>query len=399
LTGDEPRYLGFANNLLHGYYSTPAPDILLWNGPGYPLILAPFLAFHSPLIILDLLNAVFYYLSVVFLFKTLITFVNRKLSFVLTLIWAFYFNIWHLLQFIATEIFTAFLITSFIYSITLFYTKKKNGYLVLSGLILGYLALTKIIFGFVFLFTLFVLILVFFFKKTRFMARRAIFVILIAFAITTPYLIYTFNLTGKFFYWADSGGMSLYWMSTPYSTEYGDWKGGDLKNRFNNSISPMTFKTSEGDSLLKANHKSDIQLIAKEIGVKGDDLFKKIAYDNIKKHPFKFLRNYFDNISRMLFDFPYSYSYQVRSTEYDIFIGSFYLWGMIICSVLSIINWKKVLFPVKFTLLIIIIYLLCSCLASAYQRQFDILVPVILFWMGFVVGNLPRIQYHFKPIE
>ena len=48
--GDQPRYLLYANNLVHGFYSTPAPNIWLINGPGYPIILTPFVAMKLPLI-------------------------------------------------------------------------------------------------------------------------------------------------------------------------------------------------------------------------------------------------------------------------------------------------------------------------------------------------------------
>ena len=68
---DQGRYLMYAHNLINGYYSPPAPNIDLGNGPGYPLILAPFVALHLPLICIKLLNAVFYYLSIIFLFKSL----------------------------------------------------------------------------------------------------------------------------------------------------------------------------------------------------------------------------------------------------------------------------------------------------------------------------------------
>lgn len=33
-TGDEGRYYTFAQNLLNGFYSPPAPNIDLWGGPG-----------------------------------------------------------------------------------------------------------------------------------------------------------------------------------------------------------------------------------------------------------------------------------------------------------------------------------------------------------------------------
>ena len=37
---DEVRYLNYAQNILNGYYSDTFPNIKLWNGPGYPLLLA-----------------------------------------------------------------------------------------------------------------------------------------------------------------------------------------------------------------------------------------------------------------------------------------------------------------------------------------------------------------------
>src|SRR4051812_36700485 len=47
LHGDEPGYLSYAANLSHGYYS-PANDVLLWWGPGYPIVLLPFVALGLP---------------------------------------------------------------------------------------------------------------------------------------------------------------------------------------------------------------------------------------------------------------------------------------------------------------------------------------------------------------
>ena len=66
--GDEERYLMFANNLVNGFYSPPAPDINLTNGPGWPIILMPFIALGLPLITITIANAFFYYLSIIFLF-------------------------------------------------------------------------------------------------------------------------------------------------------------------------------------------------------------------------------------------------------------------------------------------------------------------------------------------
>ena len=38
-----------------------------------------------------------------------------------------------------------------------------------------------------------------------------------------PYLFYTYHLTGKHFYWANSGGLGLYWMASPDPNDFGSW--------------------------------------------------------------------------------------------------------------------------------------------------------------------------------
>src|SRR5213595_1445136 len=85
-SGDEPRYLTYANNLIHGYYSPP--DVDLRNGPGYPIILVPFLALNLPLYFMTILNAVFHYLSIILLFKALQQVVSFKKALIVSLFWA-----------------------------------------------------------------------------------------------------------------------------------------------------------------------------------------------------------------------------------------------------------------------------------------------------------------------
>src|SRR6266851_5649506 len=65
LEGDEPRYAEFATHLTHGYYSD-RPDVNLWNGPGYPLVLAPFVALHLPWRVVKAVNVFFLFGAVVY---------------------------------------------------------------------------------------------------------------------------------------------------------------------------------------------------------------------------------------------------------------------------------------------------------------------------------------------
>ena len=44
---DQIRYVRYAENLTSGYYA-PKDTLLLWNGPGYPILLTPFVWARIP---------------------------------------------------------------------------------------------------------------------------------------------------------------------------------------------------------------------------------------------------------------------------------------------------------------------------------------------------------------
>ena len=386
LYGDEIRYVDFAKHLLEGYYSPTPPHINLWNGPGYPILLMPFEALHIPDLYITLFNAVLLYLTLVFLCKALLMVAKFWPSVLLTLAYSFYPGVLSMLPILYTEIFTGFLVAALIYSLMLWY--KKGGKLlgITSGLILGFLTLTKIIFGYVLIIGLMIYLILLMIRPTRIYYRKALLVLVVAFGLTIPYLVYTYWLTGKPMYWGDSGGMSLYWMSTPYEHEYGDWKLPTLNNR----QYPTSFQSAEVVTILKKNHSADMAMILKHNELQQDELFKQIAIQNIKKNPLKFAANYYNNCSRMLFNFPYSYSFQDAAIGANIISGSLVLWAGLLGMVLTVINRRRIITPLKLLLFITALYLLASAALSAYPRQLIVILPVLLFWWGFLAGRIKK---------
>jgi len=394
LYGDELRYVYFAKNMLHGFYSPSPPHINLWNGPGYPIILIPFVALNIPALYMTLMNAVYQYLAVVFLYKALKLVSNAKIAIVGGLLLALYPNALSMLPILYTEAFTTLLVSAFIYAITIYSINEKNKYAIIAGVILGYLILTKIIFGSVIIISLGAYLIWFLFKRNR-TYLRPLKILTIAFAICIPYLAYTYYMTGKAMYWGNSGGMSLYWMSTPYEQEYGDWKLPELTNK----QYPTSFKSVEVVAILKKNHSAEIKAILKHNELEQDELFKQAAINNIKKNPAKFLKNYYYNFSRMLFNFPYSYSYQDAGIVQNILIGSLTLWASIIGIIITALNWRRIVFSVKFIILVTVIYLMLSGALSAYPRQLNIIIPALIFWLGFLIANIKKADLKFPQEE
>jgi hypothetical protein len=383
IIGDESRYYQFALNILKGYYSPAAPNINLWNGPGYPLVLVPFILFKTSPQIIVLFNAFAFYLSVVLVHKTLQRLVNHDLALFLALFWGLYFNIYKILPFALTEPFVCLLIATITYCTVVTF---KHSY-IYAGFALGFLALTKIVFGYILLALLLSLLTMFLVRKKN-VYKTGLKVVLIALVTTLPYLAYTYNLTGKVFYWGNSGGMSLYWMSSPYTFDYGDWQSSSL-DMFNN---PEPISEVIGSKILKLNHSTDIKKINSFPVIKQDSVYKSFALRNIKANPKQFFKNWLSNISRLLFNAPYSYKFQSRTILYDCLLGSLIVFLSVYSSIYTIINWNRLPFSIKFIMLTALLYLSLTTLLSAYSRMFDIIVPFFLIWFAVVIEQSVSIK-------
>ena len=385
--GDEGRYLMFANNLLHGFYSPPPPEINIWNGPGYPLLLMPFVALHLPLMAITLLNSLLYYFSIILLYKSLQKFVSNNKTIFISLCWACYYISFFEMSLILSEVFTSFLITLLILNILQAYNldKQSKKHAIYSGLIIAYIVLTKVIFSYVLIFMLVGSGLLYLLYKKAFNYKRSLLILIIAFAGILPYIIYTYHLTNKIYYFGDSGGMSLYWMSSPFENEVGDWQHErelHANNSADSSIINSDTKTIPGwNNYLYINHYKDYQLLDNYVGVQRDDMYKKLAFNNIKTHPGKFVKNCISNAQRLFYSFPYSYTLQ--RNNFRLPLTQFLVVGIFICGLFSVINWRKLPFPLRFLLILLLSYLCLTILVSTYTRMLTVVVPILLFWFAY----------------
>jgi 4-amino-4-deoxy-L-arabinose transferase-like glycosyltransferase len=278
---------------------------------------------------------------------------------------------------INSETFTLFLVSLLSFFLLKSFVDKSNTCLFLSGVTLGAIVLTKIMFGYVLMFMLLFGVLPWIWRRPREAHKRGIAVLLIAFAAAAPYLIYTYHLTGRMFYWGNSGGLSLYWLSTPYRGEFGDFRYGELPEWHKRDLAPL----------------SGLQGIAR------DDALKKIALNNIRSHPGKFAKNWAANLGRLFFNFPYSPASNSLANVGDplralalLPLNAMVFLLMLYSFFITLGNWKQLEYFIRFLFSLVFLYLGASSLVSAYSRQFYVIVPALLLWMAYIADRSLKVK-------
>ena len=296
--GDSLRYQFYAQNLLHGYF-TDRDCVDIWNGPGYPLILVPILFLKLPMIAASFLNAFFQYLSVVFLYKIIKFVSTRAYAVVLALAWACYYPVQYHLYTLTTEA-TVNLLVVLLCFFTLKATYGENvgrawRNVVFAGFVLGILALTKVIFGYV----IPVLILMAFaayilLKPYRVNIMRCACITVIGIGVCIPWLAYTYSVTDKPFFWAASGGENLYRMSVNDGT-LGTPGPGFIRCK---NVDAFNWDAAVRDLSIPAGpmHRKIAETANSLPQIESDAYLKKIAIENIKADPMNYAKNLLANV-------------------------------------------------------------------------------------------------------
>ncbi len=380
LRGDESRYLDNAVSLLNGYYSPPFPNINLWSGPGYSIVLMPLMYLKLSIFYIKVLHALLQYFSLVFTYQSIRYYSSNQIATIFCLLLGFYYPSLEMIFSVYTETLAWFLI-SLLCLLTIKTIKIKGkgwGSMVLTAFVIAYLAMTKIIFGYVIVGMLLITLIFTCFQSYRTKAFKFSLIFFFALLFCIPWLSYTYHLTHKTFYWGNSGNMSLYTMSSPYANELGDWK---------------TMNTLRENP----NHHKFIDSLVKLYPIQQDEAFKQQAILNIKHHPAKYVQNWIANIGRLLFSYPNTGKSQSISTFYTLLPNMFVLVFILIAFVIHIGYPQKVPFELFVLLLFMLVYLFGSSLVSAYRRQFFITLPFWGIYFAYFFGNLVSVKI--KDIE
>ncbi|MFM2375369.1 MAG: hypothetical protein RLZZ165_466 [Bacteroidota bacterium] len=371
---DENRYWGFAENLLNGRYAFRDSSQFLWSGPGYPLLLMPFVAFDSPLWILKVLNALLLYASVVIFYRMLKLYIAPKQALLGAFLFACYYPMYEVaLPYVMTEAWSIFLMVSTASLICRAFRFKDYRWhaWLFPGMSLALLTLTKVIFGYVLMAMVMVCLVLWILRGRSRRMWQMTKIFGIAWIFCTPYLIYTYSLTHKSLYWGNSGGLQLYWMSSPFEDELGDWH----------------MPTLEENGLLQKNHGAFFSEISGLGEVEKDEALKRRAIEQIKAHPKKFAYNWVANVGRTFFSHPLSFLKPSNGLFYYLVPNIFLIVFATLMAILTVLYYKR--FPLEILVLLVfsLLYLGGISFLASYVR---FLYPIVPIWMVWIAWGLHR---------
>jgi hypothetical protein len=327
-----------------------------------------------------LVSPVLLYAATVFFFLAARRFLSARTSLCVSAVHALYYPYWRSIEGLWSEPLAVFLVCGMCgVSSMVFLSPKERPirrYPFILALFLGYLSLTKPLFGYEITVLILASAIGFLLARSVFW-KESVFVCLGAAVVALPYLGWTYTMTGRLFYWGSSGGSSLYFMSTGSEGEYGSWM-------------PTHRIAAGAKGYFAAVEQNHYKLFDQWDGlteVERDEKLKQTAINNIRNRPLIYAKNIFCNACRVFLDFPYSYEYQRPTTVFYILPNMLLLVGGMLSAVLSVfcgahpppwLTWVGMLGAIYFG---------GTLLLSAYPRMLFPLVPILILWEAYVLNS------------
>ena len=391
-SGDEGVYLGLARNITHGFYRNGSSDGPLnmcfpgwqtpdlWYGPGFPSLLAPLVALGLPVSVIRLVGPVLLIVAVFLFYRLLLLTVRPRSALLGALALGLFVPFYRYLPFLHSEFLALVCVIAAMIAIThVLRTGSRLATIGAAGA-LAVLALTRVAYGWV-LTVLALVWLVHWLIRRRTSSRRLLVVHALALALCVPWLVYTYSVTGRPFLWATSGSLSLYWMSSPYAVDRGDWH-----------CASDVFQLS-----WLAPHRAFFAAHAHDSPIAQDRALERQARHNIVHHPLKYLENLAENASRILFNAPYSKRpLNLRSTAF--LVPGALLVALLALSITRVARRRVKLPPEGAAFLAFAaVAFLVHLPISAYVRMLIPMVPPMLWLIVYVLDRSVRARPNSAP--
>jgi hypothetical protein len=302
-TGDEGPLIAAAHRLLHGYYAdTGSMDgtKYLWHGPGLPAMLAPLVALGLPLSWLRLTSPLLMFLAALCFYRLLRIRLTRRGALIGAYAVGLYLPGYYVLGQVAKEPLALLLSVLALDATTRYLRQGRRRHGALAGLALGALAMTRVEYGWIITAALVGAAALWMIARIRggagaraaLVGRRCAVICAVGLLACLPWLGYTFSLTHHVFYWGNSGGLSLYWMSSPSPAHTGEW------------YAPHTVMSDPALAAYRPffRHLATLRPVARDLEL------QHVAIVQALGHPAKYALNLLANAGRMFLGFPYGFT-------------------------------------------------------------------------------------------
>ena len=299
---DEVPLLAASHRILQGRYAlvgTMDSSKFLWHGPGLPALLAPLVALGVPLNALRLTSPLLMFAAVLMFYRLLRLRLSSRSALIGAYALGLYLPAYYVLGTVGKDPLALLLAIAALDGTARYLTYARARHAVVAGLAFAALAMTRLEYGLIITVALAAGTAWWLLARLghrgldrRRLARRWILICAIGLLGCAPWLTYTYVLTGHVFYWGNSGGISVYWMSSPSLSQLGEWHA-----------SHSVF----ADPAL-AGYRPFFHYLATLKPVAADLELRHVALVQALAHPAKYALNLLANLSRMFIGYPFSFS-------------------------------------------------------------------------------------------
>ncbi|MGK0185354.1 MAG: hypothetical protein ACI9R3_001131 [Verrucomicrobiales bacterium] len=375
-SADEAWYHVTATQFANGsFFDLSGGEIV---APGYPLFLAGLVTIGIPLWGLKAVNVLLLTGGLWFFYKAARLFVSERVSLITVAVLGLHPLLLRWVSFLMTESLSFFCMTGFLFCFCSLLRRKNFSVwaLLCATAFFALLCLTRSLFAYaaiVGILACVVLGCIHLRNENALPFWRAGSVLVLALLMCVPYLLGTFAQTGKAFYWSSYGGGLLYWISSPYEDERGDW----------HSIEDV-----RENPILVARHLEFLTATEALPLLKREAVYQSKAFENIRQNPAKLIRNWVDNTSRLLFGTPRSFKNERVKTHV-------YIWPhvcvMLLCALSVLVvarRWRDVPPAMPILALLALTYFGGSMVLPAMPRFLVPILPIVALWLAFVFSRL-----------
>ncbi|TML97048.1 MAG: hypothetical protein E6G05_14355 [Actinobacteria bacterium] len=375
--GDEVPILAAAHRLLQGRYAvvgTMDSTQYLWHGPGLPALLAPLVALGIPLAELRLTSPLLMFAAALLFYRFLRLRLTRRGALIGAYALGLYAPGYYVLGTVAKDPLALLCAIAAFDGTARYLMHGRRRHAVVAGLALGALVMTRLEYGWVVSGCLIAGLVWWCGARFRHgaaaertaMTRRWTAICAVGMLACVPWLAYTYVITHHFFYWGNSGGISLYWMSSPSPSQLGQWHA------------PHTVNT---DPAL-AGYRPFFHYVSSLGPLQGDLKLQHVALAQAVAHPAKYLLNLLANVGRMFLGFPFSFKLSVAVvTGLALFNGA--LLAALMAAAVSLRRARRPLPPEALPYLLFFgLGLAVHLLPTAEPRMVVPLIPIPLWLIG-----------------